>query len=212
MAVRQKRKRRQFPLGCRGPAAAAPVWTWTGLRAELTVVLRVGAKVTPVEDPRAPLPHRILRWSLPELPPSTRLLSASSCLSPLRAFGWGLDWRSPQQLHILCSPSSPISLFPSPAEAGQPSCPCLPGQWAASAAILWDLHGAVITSGTQALGSLYRWHAELGQGWWGLGGDWVWASADNVEEDNVVARERILRNCTSRKHFISRLESFHGAE
>lgn len=41
----------------------------------------------------------------------------------------------------------------------------LPGQWPASAALLWDLIAAVITSGTQALGLPHRWHCGGGGGW-----------------------------------------------
>ena len=48
--------------------------------------------------------------------------------------------------------------------------PSLPGQWPASAALLWDLPAAVITSGTQALGLPHRWHGGGGGGCRGLKG------------------------------------------
>ena len=40
--------------------------------------------------------------------------------------------------------------------------PSLPGQWPASAALLWEHLAAIITSGTQALGLPHRWH--VGEG------------------------------------------------
>lgn len=84
--------------------------------------------------------------------------------------------------HFCAAPSSPPPCFPSPrclallrlslkvdSSAHQDRSlsrspvldfqPLLLGQWPASAALLWELQAAVITSGTETLGLPHRWHS-----------------------------------------------------
>lgn len=82
---------------------------------------------------------------------------------------------APLPAALFCTVSS--RLTPLPAQTGAypgvlslASNPSLPGQWPASAALLWDLLAAVITSGTQALGLPHRWHGGGGGGCRGLKG------------------------------------------